>query len=126
MVLVVEWDGTARRQCATVTGAALDQARRRKERTYPELAQQHGRARLVVLGSELGGRWSEESRLATKARCELEVMRKSTMLSWFRSWSTLTAARAFSLSLLERRCSRQPMVPHLRRLRWWRHFRDVA
>ena len=38
MVSPFRSDGTARRQCATVSGAALDQARRRKERTYPELA----------------------------------------------------------------------------------------
>ena len=50
MVSAVRSDGTARRQCATTSGAALDQSRRRKERTYPELAQPHGRARLVVLG----------------------------------------------------------------------------
>ena len=54
--------------------------------TYPELAQQHGRARLVVLGCEVEGRWSEKSCLflaslaAAKARCEPDVMRKSTML----------------------------------------------
>ena len=105
-----------RRDCSmsvTVSGAALDQARRRKERTYPELAKQHGRARLVVLGCEVGGRWSEESRqflaslAAAKARSEPELMRKSTMFCWLRRWCTLmacTAARAFSLSLLERRC----------------------
>ena len=113
MVSAVRSDGTARRQCATTSGAALDQARRRKERTYPEFAQPHGRARLVVLGCEVGRRWSEESRqflaglAATKARSEPEVMRKSTMHSWLRRWSTLmacTAARAFALSLLERRC----------------------
>ena len=62
MVSPVRSDGTARRQCATVSGAALDQARRRKERIYPELAQQYGRAWLVVLGCEVGGRWSVESR----------------------------------------------------------------
>ena len=64
MVSPVRSDGTARRQCAATSGAALDQARRRKERTYPELAQPHGRARLVVLGCEVGGRWSEESVMA--------------------------------------------------------------
>ena len=112
MVSPVRSDGTARRQCATVSGAALDQARRRKERTYPELAQQHGRARLVVLGYEVGRRWSEESRqflaslAAAKARSEPELMKKSTMFCWLRRWCTLmacTAARAFSLCLLERR-----------------------
>ena len=113
MVSAVRSDGTARRQCATTSGAALDQARRRQERTCPELAQPHGRARLVVLGCEVGGRWSEESRqflaglAATKARSEPEVMRKSTMHSWLRRWSTLmacTTASSFALSLLERRC----------------------
>ena len=52
MVSPVGCDGTARRQCATISGAALDQSRRRKERTYNELAQPHGRARLVVLGCD--------------------------------------------------------------------------
>ena len=91
MVSPVRSDGTAGRQCATVSGAALDQARRRKERTYPELAQQHGRARLVVLGCDVGGRWSEESRQflasheAAKARSEPELMRKSTMFCWLAS-----------------------------------------
>ena len=105
--------GKARRQCATTSGADLDQARRRKERTYFELVQPHGRARLVVLGCEVGGRWSDESRqfltglAAAKARSEPEIMKKSTMLCWLRRWSTLitcAAAKAFSLSLLESRC----------------------
>ena len=44
-------DGNARRQCADHDGAALQQARRKKETTYPELARPRGgRARLVVLG----------------------------------------------------------------------------
>ena len=106
MVSPVGSDGTPRRQCATTSGAALDQARRRKERTYPELVQPPGRARLVVLGCEVGGRWSDESRqflaglAAAKARSEPKIMKKSTMLCWFRRWSTLmacAAARAFSL-----------------------------
>ena len=54
-------NGAAKRQCAGTDGAAMVQARRRKERTYPELAQVHGRARLVVLACEVGGRWSAES-----------------------------------------------------------------
>ena len=36
----------------------IDPGRRRKERTYPELSGAHGRARLVVLACEVGGRWS--------------------------------------------------------------------
>ena len=38
-------------------GTALRDARRSKERTYPELVQP-GRCRLVVFGVETGGRWS--------------------------------------------------------------------
>ena len=37
-------------------------ARRRKEATYPELVGRRARARLVVLGVEVGGRVSEETR----------------------------------------------------------------
>ena len=40
-------------------GAALVDARRRKERSYPELSGEGGRARLVVLAAEVGGRWDE-------------------------------------------------------------------
>ena len=94
MVFPVRSDGTARRQCATTSGA-----RRRKERTYPELSQPHGRARFGLRG---GGTLVRDALLAAaKARSE------PTMLCWLRRWSTLmacAAASAFSLSLLERRC----------------------
>ena len=40
-------------QCAITDGAAMAQARVQKERTYPELAQAHGWARLVVVGRGL-------------------------------------------------------------------------
>ena len=61
MVSTVQANGALRRQCAERDGAALDQARRTKERTFPELTGEHGRARLAVLACETGGRWSEES-----------------------------------------------------------------
>ena len=51
-------DGTASRRAADVDGAALEAARRRKERTYPGLSGDGGRARLVVLAVEVEGRWS--------------------------------------------------------------------
>ena len=47
-------DGRAIRGAAEKNGKALENARRRKERTYPELAGEGGRARLVVLGAEVG------------------------------------------------------------------------
>ena len=49
--------GAADRDCV-----ALRRARRRKEATYPELIRAGARARLVVLGMEVGGRWSKEAR----------------------------------------------------------------
>ena len=54
-------DGTARRGAADRNGVALDAARRKKERAYPELSGDEGRARLVVLAAEVGGRWSNET-----------------------------------------------------------------
>ena len=107
MVSPVRRDGTVRRQCAMTDGAAMTQARRRKERTHPELAQVHGRARLVVVVCEVGGRWSGEalsfvhSLSKAKARSEPEEFREGR-------WSSLlacAAARAFALTLLERRCT---------------------
>ena len=60
----------------------------------------------MVLGCEVGGRWSIEassflSALAEATRCEpeVEVVRKSAMVVWLRRWSVLmacTAARAFA------------------------------
>ena len=50
-------NGTARPRCATISGAALDRARIRKERRYRELAGDHGRARVVLAGA-IGGRFS--------------------------------------------------------------------
>ena len=61
MVSPFHRDGRSRRSTAQQNGKALEEARRRKERTYPELAGEGGRARLVVLGAEVGGRWSEET-----------------------------------------------------------------
>ena len=40
-----------------LTGAASEAARRRKERTYPELSRDQSRAKLVVLAGETGGRF---------------------------------------------------------------------
>ena len=48
--------GSARPRAADHNGAALDEARRRKERTHPELSGDGGRACLVVLATEVGGR----------------------------------------------------------------------
>ena len=44
-----------------MSGAATERARIRKERRYLELVGDHGRARLVVLTGEIGGRLSSET-----------------------------------------------------------------
>ena len=49
--------GLPHARCADVDGAATVAARRRKERRYPELSGEEGRARLVVLACEVGGRF---------------------------------------------------------------------
>ena len=91
-------------------GAALKEARRRKERTYPELAGEGGRARLVVLGAEVGGRWSAEtaqllSALAkARAREVPFILQARVEAAWRRRWGNIlacSAARAFASSLLE-------------------------
>ena len=78
------------------------------------LAQVHGRARLVVLACEVGGRWSAESLrflhlvAEAKVRDEPEEFRDLVNRAWMTRWSSLlacTAARALAFSLLERRCA---------------------
>ena len=68
-------DGSARPRAADHDGAALEDARHRKERTYPELTGDGGRARLVVLTAEVGGRWSIETAhfLASLAKAKAEA-----------------------------------------------------
>ena len=61
LVSPLHGDGMARRNAATTSGVALWDARRVKERTCPELTGEGGRARLVVLPSEVGGQWSEKT-----------------------------------------------------------------
>ena len=110
MVSPLQRDGTARRRAADHNGAALDDARRRKERTYLELVGERGRG-LIVL-AEVGGRWSGETAeflaALSKAKAESapENVRDEVRRAWLRGWRNLlscTAARALATSLLERR-----------------------
>ena len=111
LVSPLRGDGSARGRAADHSGSAL-QARRRKERTYPELAGDAGRARLVVLAAEVGGRWSEETaqflRGLAKARADSvpPLLQGRVKAAWLRRWSSLlacSATRAFAESLLETR-----------------------
>ena len=81
-------------------------------RAYPELAGPRGRARLLVLAGEVGGRWSEETRdflnqLARgKVRHEPAVMKRRVRQAWRMRWQAIlscSAAKAFAASLLELR-----------------------
>ena len=54
VVSPIRADGTARRHAAHRDGVALEEARRTKERKFPELAGNGGRARLVVVAAEVG------------------------------------------------------------------------
>ena len=109
VVSALHANGDARRNAARRDGVALEAARRRKERTYQELTVRGGRARLV-LGVEVGGRWSTETRsflsqLAhSRARSERLLMRKRVEQAWRLRWGSLLScavARAVAMSLLD-------------------------
>ena len=86
--------GQARRRQRSTAGAALRIARKAKERTYPELLRS-ARFRLVVLGIELGGRWSTEvaqfirllarNPAAPALECHRRVCHPLVCLAFFRS-----------------------------------------
>ena len=104
-------DGSARTRPADHNGVALDEARRRKERTHPELSGDGGRARLVVLAAEVGGRWSIEtanflvSLAKAKALASPFVLQGRVQQAYIQRWSALfacSAVRAFTTSLLDR------------------------
>ena len=108
LVSPLHCDGTARPGAAHTDGVALQVARRRKERTYPELVGPRTRSRLVVMASEVGGRWSGETctfvRLLaeSKARFEPSILRTRVELAWKLRWAALlacAAGRAFANSL---------------------------
>ena len=102
-----------RRRAGQYAGAALQDARKSKERTYPELLRSR-RCRLVVLAIETGGRWSPEAttflRLLahTKARAVPNILRKAVEASLLSRWSAIlthAAQHAFAASLLDLDCA---------------------
>ena len=105
-------DGQQRRRAGQYAGTALTEARRRKERTYPELMRSR-RCRLVVLGIETGG-WSEEAAsfvklLAhAKARQAPRLLQHSVAAALINRWTaqlTHAALQAFAASLLDQDCA---------------------
>ena len=126
-------DGTPRPGSHARGGVALRAARRAKTRTYPELTGDVGRARLVVLATEVGGRWSEETdvflrQLAkAKARAAPVPLQTRDRAAWLQRWRTILAcysARSFGMSLLEVRGGlgvMGPLPPPQRS--WWSFVR---
>ena len=102
-------NGEPHRRCPDQDGAALTFARRRRERTYPELAGGRGRARLVVIASETGGCFSDKTQTLlrllaeAKTRSTPKPLRVRARQSWLLRWGSLlscAAAGAFASSLL--------------------------
>ena len=101
--------GEAQPQAADVDGAVLLQARRDKERTYPELLHSR-RCRLVVVAIETGGRWSDEGaelvwQLALARSREVpSSMSHRAALAFERRWTRMlgtACAVSFAASLVE-------------------------
>ena len=104
------WSGAADHD-----GVAINRARQEHEHRYPELVDGE-RARLLVLGCEVGGRWAPEVHRVlaslTEQKCtEAPVLlRRSAAFAWHRRWSTLlsvAAQTALAQTLLH------PGSPHL-------------
>ena len=110
LVSALHGDGSHRKNADTRDGVTLQEARKTKERTYPELQGRNGRVRMVVIAG--GGRWSEETKdflwslACEKSRSEVRVLRGSVRAAWYRRWCCIlacSAAKAVVMSLLERR-----------------------
>ena len=74
-----------------------------------ELCRGNGRARLVVIAGEVGGRWSQETKdflwclASAKAACVPRRLYGSARAAWYRRWSCLLAcstAKSVASSLL--------------------------
>ena len=109
LVSPVRRNGLPQPRTGTEDGHQLRVARRRKEAKYRELLDS-GRCRLVVLGLEVGGRWSEEAltfvRLLakSKARSCPHILCASAQMAYMQRWTGLLAVaaqRAFATTLLE-------------------------
>ena len=101
--------GTPHGVAATTDGATFPQARRDKATTYPELATENARHKFLVLGTEIGGRFSIECidlvrKLVTTKCGHLEgPERKLLQLIYHRRWwgiLSTSAQRAVALNLL--------------------------
>ena len=105
MVSPLHRNGVALRRASSRPGVALKLARRRKELTYPKLAGDGGRARLVVLAAQVGGRWSAEtaqflSELASaKVRDFPEELQDEAARAWHKRWSSVLSCALIVFAL---------------------------
>ena len=102
-------DGRPQPRADVIDGAQLLEARRRKERRYAELLRSR-RCRLVVVGIEVGGRWSDEALdfvrclARAKARQHPRLLQASARMAYAHRWTgvlAVAAMRALPTSLLE-------------------------
>jgi hypothetical protein len=84
-------NGAPQPRAADEDGAVLRVAERRKQATYPELSA-GGPQRLLVLGAEVGGRWSDGARALVRDLVRLRAVRapppvrRSASAGWSRRW----------------------------------------
>ena len=101
LVSPLSGSGQPCRRGGRVQGAALALARRRKERTYPELLRSE-RCRLVVLAVKVGGRWSDEAASFVRALARAKArevpvrLRSSLVAVLVARWSALLSHAAMS------------------------------
>ena len=107
LVSPLKASGEPRPRALNQEGAAMVDARKRKQRRYPELT--GTRCHLVVTAMEVGGRWSQEAHdfiaeLAEgKAQEAPRVLRGSAYRNWKKRWTDLVSVagmRSFADTLL--------------------------
>ena len=105
-------------RAASRDAVGIDRARANHEAIYPELVA-GSRARLVVLGAEIGGRWAPEaidilrSLADAKSRSSPLLLRRSAKLAWYQRWIRMLSVAA-QTALAETLTS--PSSPHLTEL----------
>ena len=98
--LPVPWGGMGPRGRGQQRTMVLLQTRRRAERSYPGLMGGAGQCRWVVVGGEVGGRWSSEicrfltSLSPTNSREAPDILRQSSGGAWRRWWGGVLACSA--------------------------------
>ena len=115
LVAPLHGDGTPWPRAATHDGVGIERARQLHEDRYPELLS-GDRGRLVVLGTETGGRWAPEAltilrNLAeAKSRASPELLRRSAQVAWYQRWIRILSVAA-QTALVETLL--RPSSPHL-------------